>query len=61
MIKPIAAIVFSALFSAVSGLATAQDLASFHAGMGGCTACHGTKTVTAANVPDDEITATIKN
>jgi mono/diheme cytochrome c family protein len=23
--------------------------------MGGCTACHGTNAVTAANVPDDEI------
>ena len=55
MIKPIAAIVLSALFSTVSGLATAQDLASFHAGMGGCTACHGTNAVTAADVPDDEI------
>lgn len=55
MIKPITAIVLSALFSTVSGLATAQDLASFHAGMGGCTACHGTNAVTAANVPDDEI------
>ena len=55
MIKPMTAIVLSALFSTVSGLATAQDLASFHAGMGGCTACHGTNAVTAANVPDDEI------
>ena len=43
MIKPITAIVLGALCSTVSGLATAQDLASFHAGMGGCTACHGTK------------------
>ena len=33
MIRPITAIVLSALFSTVSGLATAQDLASFHAGM----------------------------
>lgn len=32
----------------------ATDLATFHAQLGGCAACHGTSSVTAASVPDDE-------
>lgn len=55
MLKPLNALILTALFSTVSTLACAQDLASLHNKMGGCQVCHDTNAVTAAKVPDDEI------
>ena len=53
--KPAAALVLSALLSLGAAAAGAEDLASFHNKLGGCQTCHGASSVTAADVPDDEI------
>ena len=55
MMKPLNALVVTALLSLSSTVVGAADLATFHGKMGGCQSCHGTNAVTAANVPDDEI------
>lgn len=55
MLKPLNALILTAVFSTFSTLASAQDLASFHNNMGGCQACHGTNAVMPNTVPDDEI------
>lgn len=46
----------AAIAAALCGTVYAAEgnLADFHSKMGGCTVCHGTNTVTPANVPDDE-------
>ena len=53
--KPLNALIVTALLSLSSTVVGAADLAAFHSKMGGCQSCHGTNAVTAANVPDDEI------
>ena len=55
MMKPLNALIVTALLSLSSTVVGAADLAAFHSKMGGCQSCHGTNAVTAANVPDDEI------